>query len=554
MPTSTSLAECCATCGRNFTISTREQSLLNKIAPVFNGETFAIPLPRDCSICREQRRICFRNELKLYRRKCSMTGKTLVSIFSEDKPFPVLDPQVWWSDKFDPLAYGRDVDFSRPFFEQFADLLRCVPKPAIFNAASENSAYTNYSTGNKNCYLLVGSGNCEDSMYCSRAFESRDIIDSFDLYKSELCYECLCSSNLYRCAYCRECSNSSDLFLCANCQGCSNCFGCVNLFNKSYQIFNRQFSKDDYARETARLRLDLVSAEQQFEQLRRTEPQLGVRQQNCEECTGDLLLNCKDCSEVFTLKNSRDCMHSAWGEKDTDCIDCNFFDYSERQYNCSNLNLNYDVMFSFLVWSSQRVMHSLMCYNSQDLFGCTGIKKAQYAILNKQYEAADYQKTAARLARHMRETGEWGKFFPQSISLFGYNETVAADFYPLTEAEARIRGFLWHTESERSQSAGPVLTAAPAGREELLKTVWSCIECGGPHRIQPHEAALHEKIGVPPPPHCFDCRHRARVQQVNKRVFFDRTCGSCGQPVRTVQDAGSAPVIYCRDCYLQAAV
>ena len=30
---------------------------------------------------------------------------------------------------------------------------------------------------------------------------------------------------------------------------------------------------------------------------------------------------------------------------------------------------------------------------------------------------------------------EWGEFFPSSISPFGYNETVAQDYYPMTREE-----------------------------------------------------------------------------------------------------------------------
>jgi hypothetical protein len=36
----------------------------------------------------------------------------------------------------------------------------------------------------------------------------------------------------------------------------------------------------------------------------------------------------------------------------------------------------------------------------------------------------------------MKSTGEWGEFFPLSLSLFGYNETVAQDYFPLAQEEA----------------------------------------------------------------------------------------------------------------------
>jgi hypothetical protein len=32
----------------------------------------------------------------------------------------------------------------------------------------------------------------------------------------------------------------------------------------------------------------------------------------------------------------------------------------------------------------------------------------------------------------MQETGEWGEFFHPSLSPFGYNESVAMEYYPQT--------------------------------------------------------------------------------------------------------------------------
>jgi hypothetical protein len=36
----------------------------------------------------------------------------------------------------------------------------------------------------------------------------------------------------------------------------------------------------------------------------------------------------------------------------------------------------------------------------------------------------------------MKSTGEWGEFFPLALSPFGYNETVAQDYFPITESKA----------------------------------------------------------------------------------------------------------------------
>jgi hypothetical protein len=37
----------------------------------------------------------------------------------------------------------------------------------------------------------------------------------------------------------------------------------------------------------------------------------------------------------------------------------------------------------------------------------------------------------------MRITNEWGEFFPTWLSPFGYNETVANEYYPLSEVEVK---------------------------------------------------------------------------------------------------------------------
>jgi hypothetical protein len=39
----------------------------------------------------------------------------------------------------------------------------------------------------------------------------------------------------------------------------------------------------------------------------------------------------------------------------------------------------------------------------------------------------------------MKQTGERGEFFDPKLSQFGYNETVAQEYFPLTREEALAR-------------------------------------------------------------------------------------------------------------------
>lgn len=43
----------------------------------------------------------------------------------------------------------------------------------------------------------------------------------------------------------------------------------------------------------------------------------------------------------------------------------------------------------------------------------------------------------------MQSTGEWGEFFPHTLSPFGYDETLAQEYFPLLENEAKKQGWKW---------------------------------------------------------------------------------------------------------------
>jgi hypothetical protein len=39
----------------------------------------------------------------------------------------------------------------------------------------------------------------------------------------------------------------------------------------------------------------------------------------------------------------------------------------------------------------------------------------------------------------MKSAGEWGEFFPTELSTFGYNETAANEYFPMTEKEVKTK-------------------------------------------------------------------------------------------------------------------
>src|SRR3989338_5656305 len=126
----------------------------------------------------------------LYKRKCSATGDEIISFYHPSEPYQVVRQDYWWSDKWDPKSYGRDYDFSRPFFTQWAELLRTIPLPALHTEYStlQNSEYCNGASTLKNCYLCFKSDGSEDCAYTNTTGVIKNSFDIFCCFKDELCY------------------------------------------------------------------------------------------------------------------------------------------------------------------------------------------------------------------------------------------------------------------------------------------------------------------------------------------------------------------------------
>ncbi len=226
----------CQNCKTQFSIEPEDFAFYAKIS---------VPPPTFCPQCRWQRRLMFRNERSLYMATCGICGKRAVSVYPPDSTFPIYDYTCWVSDKWDRTSYGKDYDFSRSFFEQFKELSFEVPRYATMVLDSHGCETCVLAWRSKNCYLsLVNTS--EDCFYVHgmKVRNSLDIYWGLNLDFSYESVDCSDSNRIFFSQYADECSFSSFLYDCRNLQ---NCFGCVGLRNKSYYIFNKPYSKEDYA-------------------------------------------------------------------------------------------------------------------------------------------------------------------------------------------------------------------------------------------------------------------------------------------------------------------
>ncbi|MFA7685564.1 MAG: hypothetical protein WCX95_02060 [Candidatus Gracilibacteria bacterium] len=531
----------CTRCGEGYECFDEDLALYEKVSPVFGGKKYLIPVSELCPYCRFVEKGAFRNEHTYYRTKSSMSGKPLISVYEPNSLYKVFSYDEWWGDCWNALDYGRDFDFERGFFEQFAELFVDVPKMNLIqDGTSENCEYTNFGSENKNCYLTLGF-RAEDICYSTDVFISKDCVDCFHIIASEKLYECVSSEQCFNSSYLNKCNQCTDSYFLENCISCKNCLGCKNLRHKQFCVFNKLYSEVDYFEILKKYQLDtnegIEKFKKEYEKFKLTLPCLFATQRLSENSTGEFLDGAKNCHECFiTLAGAENTRYGfAVGRKCKDMIDCSNCDGELNCYSDGMLN-SQRVLFSHFIRNCSEVSYSMFCYNSQNLFGCTGLVRKQYCIFNKQYSKEEYEVLVPKIVEHMIKTGEWGKYFPLSMSAFGYNETFAYDMNPMLKEDALRLGYKWSDYQQDTEISGE-----------------NCVVCevtGRPFRLIKQELEFYKKQGIPLPNRHPDVRIEQRYRIRNPNKFWKRQCGKCGEEIVTTYDPKRPEVVYCEKCFL----
>lgn len=550
--------QACQKCSQDFEITEEDLSYYNDMSPVFGATKFALPAPQFCPACRQQRRLAYRNERSLYRRNCDLCKRPVLSVYSPDKPYTVYCKDCWWADQWDGMDYGQDFDFSRPFFEQFRELKAKTPKLAIINFSEENSDYTNYGYQNKDCYLMFTSDENEKCYYGCFVWNSFECLDNLFLIGSTLCYECVDCLKSYASAFCQECEAITECFGCFDCKNCSNCFGSSGLRNKQYYFFNEPLTKEEYEKRIAEAKKNWRETLRKFKEVGKDLPRRNLLLMNCENCFGDHLSNCKNAVNCFDSKDLEDSKYVSNSPiSSSKCFDVDGCGLASWCYECigTGATANRCVGVEFNWKNGNDLYYCSYVLNSRDLFGCSGIKMKQYCILNKQYSKEEYEALVPRIIEHMRKTGEWGVFFPPDLSVYGYNETVAQEYYPLTKEEALKQGFQWSDFEEPIPQVttikAPDLPPISEVKDEILKMAIECEVSGKPFRIIKQELDFYRKMGIDLPRRHPEIRHKDRFKKRNPRTLWQRNCDSCGNPMQTTYSPDRPEKVYCEACYLK---
>lgn len=556
------MAAQCANCGTPFSVDTEFRAFLARVAPVIGGKTFAIPDPTHCVNCRQQRRMALRDERFLYKRTSDFSGRALVSSYSPDKPYKIYENDIWWSDKWDATEYGRDFDFSRPFFEQFRELSIAVPKMQYTGYNNENCPFVNRCSNCRNCYMSFNVDHGEDCYYCEVGYKTKTCVDCGFSKEMECCIECVDCFGCYGCIGLDSCSHLTESAYCFDCHNCQNILFCWNLRGKKFCIGNVQYTPEEYQKRRDALHLDGFNEasrnERKFQEVRRARAiHRYANLINCEGCTGDHVFQsreCHNCYDVLRGENLRNVFAVDNNAKDS--MDCAIiWDGAELNYECMSTN-RYHILFSYNVWESSEVLYSELCMGSGSLFGCSGLRHKKYCVLNKEYVQEEYEQLVPRIIEHMQRTGEWGEFFPVSISPLAYNESLTMEYFPMKREDVTARGWRWKddlpgTTGKETISWAQVPDSIAQAPATITNEILSCSVCHGNFRIIPQELVIRKDMHVPLPRTCPDCRHKGRLARRNPRHLWQRTCMKCGKPIETTYAPDRPELVYCEECYLQ---
>lgn len=575
----------CQNCKGDFEIAPEDFEFYKKID---------VPEPAFCPSCRLQRRMMFLAERKLYKRKCDFSGKDIFSIFHPDSPQKVYAQDVWWGDDWDPMDYGRDYDFGKPFFEQIKEMMDEVPWQSRNARHLENSDYSMQASHLKNCYLLFFAGYCEDCAYGNAIDRCKDCYDNYHLRNCELCYQGFVLDSCFKTFFSCYCNDCSEVLFCNNCTDCSYCFGCANLRHKKYHIFNKKYSKEEYFEKLEQFNVGSHKSRREMSERAKKFwlkfPVKYMRGKNYVDVSGDYIENSKNVKNSYWVRNGE---HLKFCDRIWDvCKDC--YDYYSWGENASLVyettvagdGLN-KLKFCYSCYPDCRDMeYCLSCHSSSYLFACIGLHKKQYCIFNKQYTKEQYEELVPKIKQHMNDTPftdsrglvyKYGEFFPAEFSLFGYNVTIAQEYFPLKKEEAEKLNYIWfdlvHGDYKPSVKAKDLPDHVKDVNDDVLSEVIECAnepqgtcQGSGVFRMIPSELKFYKGQNIPLPRLCPDCRHHERIKQRNPMKLHKRRCmcdhknyendqehkhgdKPCPNKFETTYAPNRKEIIYCKSCY-----
>ena len=588
----------CTWTGDQFPVFQSDVDMLDKISPTIGGKKFSFPLPTLSPESRFRRMMMFRNERKLYKRKCSKTGKDIVALYPDDYKGTVYNPDLWRSDDWDPLDFGKEY-VPGNFYDDLRKLFDEAPYVNMFAFHNENSDYTNGSEGNKNCYMIFASDHNEDCYYSYSIFDCKNVVDGYGSKWCENSYQIIDCLNCMKTCYSQKVDASFNILFSYHIKNCKNVFLSVGLKDKEYYFMNEFVGKEKWDAEIVPLIVDIFATGKVEEYQAKLQEMVkwtivqNMSVINAQNCIWDLIDNSKNVLNSFEVHNAEDIR---WVINANGCKDIMWgyvvVDGSQKVYEWVSIAANYSTATVWNSWTP--VKNSYLCnfiIGVENMLGVVWCKNKSYCILNKQYTKGDWEEKAKQITQELIDQKKRWEFFDPEFSPFPYNDTVADEYFPiktlLIDGKEKILHpdwtgtvtvldsslfisdallDLWWTEkikikrrtkeNEINIPAGiQTIKAADVAFDiqqvdnDILNKAIICEVSGRPFKLSASELDFYRRNGFPIPHKHPDIRHQERLDKRPGRTISLRSCSKCSQEMLSVYPESYEGKVYCEACY-----
>jgi hypothetical protein len=271
--------------------------------------------------------------------------------------------------------------------------------------------------------------------------------------------------------------------------------------------------------------------------------------------TGNNLLNvnnCYDCNTISDTENSVNCIR---GTKINNSLNCGGCWYGELNGNSSGCSNSYSLKYSS--WSQSRFSEYLdLCIECENCFGCVGLRKKKYCILNKQYTKEEYEKLKVQIISNMKKDGEYGKFLPYSMSAGPFNFSTSYLYFPNTTKDEILKlGGYWQDIDEshiEGMSTSELSDSINDVDESICTQALICPETGWRFNVSPNELIFYKQNNIPLPRKHFDVMIKELIKYSTVLDTSFYKCFYCKNEIEAYypKDWGYKNVA-CESCYQQ---
>ncbi len=227
----------------------------------------------------------------------------------------------------------------------------------------------------------------------------------------------------------------------------------------------------------------------------------------------------------------------------------------ELLYECSGVATGSSrIRFSYQARTCLDSEFVANCRNVQYCFGCVGLENKKYCILNQQYTEEEYFKKVDEIKTAMLASGEYGEFFPLSMSPYAYNGSLAGIVFSLTKEAVQEKDAFWHEEALQNVAGLNAVNIAdlPIDTRDLPPDILRKAivgTSGKAFRMIPAELDFYKnEHQAVPETHPYE-RMVSRFAKLNNFQITKAKCASCRSETDSMYPPEAGFTIYCETCF-----